>query len=44
MNTFKVTVIVILICMSTFYYGLCLNMISAINSTVLKKYFGDFAG
>lgn len=43
-NTGKLTSIVILICMSTLYYGLCLSMISAINSTILKKYFGEWAG
>jgi hypothetical protein len=43
-NTCKLTVIVVIICMSTLYYGLCLSMISAVNAKAYKIYFGDWAG
>lgn len=43
-NTKYLTLIVIIICFSTLYYGLCLSMISAISPKILAKYFGTWAG
>lgn len=43
-NTCKLTTIVVIICMSTLYYGLCLSMISAVSSPVIGAYFGSWAG
>lgn len=43
-NTCQLTAIVVIICMSTLYYGLCLSMISAINPKALAAYFGEWAG
>lgn len=43
-NTCQLTCIVVVICMSTLYYGLCLSMISAVNAKVLAAYFGSWAG
>lgn len=43
-NTLKLTMLVVVICMSTLYYGLCLSMISAVSPKAYKEYFGDWAG
>jgi hypothetical protein len=39
-NVGHLTVIVIFICMSAFYYGITLSMTSAITSAVYKQWFG----
>lgn len=43
-NTCKLTTMVVIICMSTLYYGLCLSMISAVSAKALAAYFGAWAG
>lgn len=43
-NVCHLTFIVIAICMSTLYYGLCLSMSSAVPASIYKKYFGNWAG
>lgn len=43
-NTAKLTFMVIVICISTMYYGFCLNMISAVSSQSLSYSFGAWAG
>lgn len=43
-NTCKLTTLVVIICMSTLYYGLCLSMISAVSRKAFTVYFGNWAG
>lgn len=42
-NVGHLTAIVISICFSTFYYGLCLSMSSAVPAKIYKTYFGAWA-
>jgi len=43
-RTAHLTAIVIIICMSSLYYGTCLSMISAINRKILTAKFGEWSG
>ena len=43
-NTGKLTFLVVVICMSSLYYGTCLSMVSAINRDILTDQFGEWAG